>query len=61
MGKRGKNPADYDNVREVENSTNSLITEAMQVYHNELGNKLPNCAAVAQWLKAWNIFRQINI
>ena len=40
--KRGKNSADQDKVREVQNITNSLIREAKQAYYENLGNKLSN-------------------
>ena len=38
--KRGKKTSDYDNVREVRNSTNKLIKEAKLAYYAYLGIKL---------------------
>ena len=38
--KRGKKTSDYDNVREVRNSTNKLIKEAKLSYYTNLGIKL---------------------
>ena len=37
-----RNPDDHDKVREVQNSTNSLIREAKQTYYEKLGDKLSN-------------------
>ena len=38
--KRGRNPHDHDNVRDVRNSTNKFIKEAKLAYYSNLGNKL---------------------
>ena len=40
MGKRGRSPHDHDNVRDVRNSTNKFIKEAMLAYYSNLSNKL---------------------
>ena len=40
--KRGRNPLDLGNVREVQNKTSKLIREAKYSYFNKLGEKLSN-------------------
>ena len=56
--KRGKNHDDHYKVREVQNSTNSLIREAKQTYYEKLGNKLSNPQTGQK--NFWSAFKRVT-
>ena len=56
--KRGKKRDDHDKVREVQNSTNSLIRQAKQTYYVKLGNIL--CNPQTGQKNFWSAFKRVT-
>ena len=56
--KRGKKHDDHDKLREVQNSTNSLIRQAKQTYYVKLGNTLSNPQTSQK--NFWSAFKRVT-
>ena len=56
--KRGRNPHDHDNVRDVRNSTNKFIKEAKLAYYSNLGNKHSDHSETGQQ-HFWSAYKKV--